>query len=449
MSNSSPRSWFGEYAPWTGGPAPDELVEIFAAEFSGIPAHRFPRAAEPMIVPLESYQSLLSATTRLLELQREAVARLASNSPGRLAALRADPSDFPRFGADNGHDERYEIEHCIDFSRADVVIGRDGPQFVEFNVGAGVGTALEFELERRVWERARREAGETPWTARDLFEQYAAFVKRTCADRGIGPSAVLIGSLEDPSRTTQYFDRQEDLLREFGVDARFVDLRSLRDEMDSGAGPADVLGIVQFCEREANDGGWDMSSLTSATKSGLFALPSQTARLVDSKKVLGLLSEEPAWMSAESRELVRRFVPWTRSVADRRVDWRGRPTGLLRLLLEEREHFVIKSAAGYSSKEVYFGATTPDVEWAALITAAVESDDFVAQEMVEPARHPIRTVVDGSGRTETLLVKVKASPFCIGGVATGCFMRFDPSEQIGPVARSYGAGPGVLLGAPR
>jgi hypothetical protein len=397
-----------------------------------------------MVVPVASYRGLLSATRRVLELQRRAVAEIAADSLGRVAALKADPADLPRLSGD----EAYELAHAIDFSRADAVVAADGPKFVEFNVGAGVGAVLEFELERRIWQRIRQESGAAELTAPGLYEQIAALVKKTCAEIGIDPSVLLIGSLQDPAKTTRYFRTQIGFLAEYGVRARFADLRSLREEFAADPDMKQMLGIVQFAEREANNCGWDTSSLVSATRDGLFALPSQTARLVDSKKVLALLSEGLPWMSRKDHDLVRRFVPWTRIVRDRKVRWRGHSHEMSRVLLEERDNFVLKGASGYSSQEVFFGLSTPDSEWRSLVASAMESEYYVAQEIVVPVRRPLQALLDQDGTVETVVANPRISPFCVGGVATGCSMRFSPSEGIGPITRPYGAWPGVLLGAP-
>lgn len=443
MGSSPNDSWFGTYVARRGGPSARQLVATFENDLSEIARTRFPRAFEPMVVPDESYRELLWATQRVLQLQRTAVLSLAPDSDGRAAALKADPKDLPRLGSD----EEYEAAHAIDFSRADVVVSEDGPKFVEFNVGAGVGAMLEFELERRIWQRIRREAGEPELTAPSLYELIAGLVRRTCAELGIAPAVLLVGSLDDPAKTTRYFDTQIELLREYGVEARFADLSTLLDEVDSHAGSAGLLGIVQFAEREANNCGWDMSPLVKAAQEGLVALPSQTARLVDSKKVLALLSEGLPWMSHNDHEVVRRYVPWSRIVGDRRTDWKGRDHELPRLLVDQREHFVLKGAAGYSSQEVFFGLNTPVGEWEALVSSAVESEYYVAQEVVMPVLHPMQALLDEDGNTDTVMANPRISPFCVGGVATGCSMRFNPTDRIGPVTRPYGAWPGVLLGA--
>ncbi|MFY1633688.1 hypothetical protein ACN27F_10450 [Solwaraspora sp. WMMB335] len=385
----------------------------------------------------------MHATERLLELQLRAVMHLAPDYRGRLKALKGDPADFPRFTDDND----FEIAHAIDMSRADVVVAEDGPKFVEFNVGAGVGAALEYELEHRIWQRLRREAGAAPLTAKSLYQLIASLVERTCADIGIEPAALLVGSLDDPAKTTRYFNAQIKLLQEYGVQARYADLNELAKEMGSTSG-RQLVGIMQFSEREANSCGWDLSGLASAMRSGLVGIPSQTARLVDSKKVLAMVSEGFDWMTAEDRDLVRRYVPWSRTMGDRRVAWRGETYELPQLLIDRQEHFVLKGAAGYSSQEVFFGLNTSAQEWGDLVRQSVDSEYLVAQEVVYPVRRPIQALIDEAGHVETVIANPRISPFCAGGVATGCSMRFNPTDQIGPVTRPYGAWPGVLMGAP-
>jgi hypothetical protein len=107
---------------------------------------------------------------------------------------------------------------------------------------------------------------------------------------------------------------------------------------------------------------------------------------------------------------------------------------------------VLKGAAGYSSQEVFFGLTMPKQDWADLVHAAAESQYYIAQELVVAVRHPMQVLLDQEGRTESVLANTRIFPFCVGGVATGCSMRFHPSARIGPVTRPYGAYPGVLVG---
>jgi hypothetical protein len=439
MVNST---WFGEYAPRRGGPASDQLARVFETELTDIAKSRFPRAFEPLVVPTASYRELMRATETLLQLQRKAVENLAPTSQGRIATLKADVADLPRIT----NEESYEIGHAVDICRADVVVGSDGPKFVEFNVSGGVGAMLEYEIESRVWQGVCHDAGQPGIVAPSLYNLIARLIEKTCRSLGRDPSVLLIGTLADPGKTTRYFETQVALLKGHGVSARFQDLETLPDVIASSSGFADVVGLIQLSEREANNCGWNLSALSAATNAGLFALPSQTARLVDSKKVLALLSEGLAWMSADDIAIVDRYVPWSRIVGERRVRWNGAERDLVPLLIEEQGAFVLKGAAGYSSQEVYFGLTTPEQEWIDLVQEAAESEYYIAQELVTAVRHPMQVLVDQEGTIESVLANTRISPFCVGGVATGCSMRFDPSGRVGPVTRPYGAYPGVLVG---
>lgn len=444
MTSTSVRSWFGKYKARTTEIPSKWIAEILMHDMREISMGGFPIAAEPIVVPLGSYGGLLDVTRRLLELQHTAVVNLAPDQNGRMAALKADPASFPRFTPD----EAFEMRHSADVARADVMIGEGGPQFIEFNVGAGISGMVQFELQRRIWQRIRSEAGELALTGVDLFAQFAGVIARTCAELGIAPSALLIGTLDDPGKTRRHFDVQIELLRGHGIPARFAELRHLLEQ----AGPTEkfenLLGVIQFSENEANALGWDMSPLLSAMEADLTAVPSQSARLVDSKKVLALLSEGLPWMSVEDRDLVRRFVPWSRVLGDRRVEWRGQMYELPRLLIERQELFVLKGAAGLSAQEVFFGANTSAQEWEQLVRAAAESEYYAAQEIVTAIRHPVQVMLDESGRMDTILANSVISPFCVGGVAAGCHVRFDSATRLGPVSRSSGAMLGCLLGAP-
>jgi hypothetical protein len=442
MTSTLAPSWFGEHPAGTAGPPPERVAEILRHDLRGLSMGGFPLAAEPIVVPRTSYRGLLAATERLLRLHHTAVAELAPDQQGRMAALRADPADFPRFTSDDA----FEMRHAADVARADVLISASGPQFIEFNVGAGVSGMVPFEVLRRAWLRIRAECGRPALTGGDLFARLAAWVARTCGDLRIAPSALLIGTLDDPGKTPRHFDVQSELLGGHGVPARFVELRDLLT-----AGPAGVregLGVVQFSEYEARARGWDLSPLVSAMAAGLTTVPSQSARLLDSKKTLALLSEGLPWMTEADRDLVRRLVPWTRIAGDRLVRWRGEWHGLPRLLIDRQRQFVLKGAAGLSAQEVFIGATTSRERWHQIVREAIETQYYVAQEAVAPIRHPVPVMLDESGRTETILATSVVSPFCVGGVAVGCHVRFDHATKPAPLSRSSGAMLGCLLGAP-
>lgn len=419
------------------------LAKIMASQLPSISVSGFPVAAQPIVVPRRDYADLLTATAAFLRLQHAAVKNMAADHTGRLAELKADRVDFPRFVAD----DHFEMLHASDMARADVILGPTGPQFIEFNVGGGFAGMVQFEVLRRIWREVGDACGQPPLTAGSPFDSLAALISRTCAETGRRPEVLFLNSFDDSGRTPAELETQLGFLRERGVPARFADVRTVSVE-DVLAASARPVVIVQFSEREALDAGWDISSLLHMLAAGMTAIPSQSARLIDSKKVMALLSEGLPWMGKGDYALVRRYVPWTRIVRDRTVHWGDRAWHIQQLLIEEQPKFVLKGSAGLSGKEVTFGAHCTADRWAQLVSSALDTEYYVAQEVVESVRVPIRVLHDDVGRHDCSTVKMVVSPFCIGGIPTGCHVRMDPTAGLGLVTRGTGAFPGCLLGAP-
>lgn len=419
------------------------LGEMMARQLPSISVGGFPVAGQPLVMPRRDYDALLNATARLLQLQREAVAQLAPNSRGRLAALKGDPGAFPRFVAD----EAFELRHAIDMARADVVLSPAGPKFIEFNVGGGFAGMVQFEVLRRIWRTAAADHHDHPLVGQDPYHPFANLIARTCAEYDAPPAAVFLSSFDDSGRTVEELDSQLRFLRGHGVPAEYADVRSV-DPADLLSRSPRPVGVVQLSEREALDNGWDLTALLELVSAGMIAIPSQSARLVDSKKAMALLSEGLPWMSEPDRDLVRRYLPWTRVVREQRVDWSGRTWDLPRLLAAEQHRFVLKGSAGLSGREVFFGAGCSSAEWHRLIATAVDTEYYIVQEVVDSLRLPVRVLHDASGTHDYRTVKMVVSPFCLGGVPVGCHARMDPAEGIGLVTRGTGAFPGCLLGAP-
>ena len=335
------------------------LAAMMAEQLPSISVGGFPVAGQPLITSRHHYTTLLDATARLLRLQLIAVSNLASDSLSRRVALKADPAAFPRFTAD----EEFELAHAVDMARADVIIGPDGPRFIEFNVGGGFAGMVQFEVLRRLWRDVRLACGQPELTGENPFVPLANLVKQACARGCVEPAVLVLTSSDDTGRTSEELRTQCHFLREQGVSATFADVRSISPTGILSATQRPVV-VVQFSEREALDEGWDLSHLLALIQAGVVAIPSQSARLVDSKKVLALLSEGLPWMSEADHALVRRFVPWTRVVRDRVVRWRDRNYPIRRLLHDERRRFLLKGSAGLSGKEVTFGAHCAPQDWA-------------------------------------------------------------------------------------
>jgi len=437
------RSWFG--AP-TGPPKialpPEQRVEIIRHEMRDLPLDVFPVALQPFVVPRESYRQLLTATADMLDLLRRAVLGLAADRAGRMAAIDLDPDQCPLFTAD----EDFELRHCADMARADVVISADGPKFVEFNVSGAFGGMVHFQQHQRAWQRIRERAGRPAFIGVDAYARLAVLIERTCAELGVPPSVALVGTPREwgPQTPTRNFDLQAAMLRRHGVYAEHLDFEDLLAGIGLPGPLRHPLGLAQFTHEDARVLGYDVSPVEAARDAGFRLIPSQTSRLLHSKKTLALVSEGLPWMTARDRELAARYLPWSRVVGDRKVEWRGDRHDLPRLLVEWQDRFVLKGATGCSGQEVTFGASSSQREWTDLVEDALATGYYIAQEVVESERYPV-DVMHSSGDIERISANSVISPFCIGGTPAGCFARFVASERPGIISALTSAMLGCLV----
>lgn len=435
--------WFGNrVTPPEIGLAPELVAELVTGEFHGIPRSGFPVALQPMVIPRDSYRELLGATAELLALLRKAVLGLADDRAGRIAALGIDPADCPMFAPD----EEFELRHCADMTRADVIIGPDGPRFVEFNVSGAFGGLVHFLLYQRVWARIRERAGRPAFVGADAFSRQARLIETTCAELGVPPSAVIIGTPRDwgPDIGTRMFDVQVDALRGHGVPATHLDFDDLLAGIGLPGGLRWPLGIAAFTPQDAAEIGYDLSAARAAMDAGMLLIPSQSAWFLHTKKTLAMLSEGLPWMSGRDTELVRRYVPWSRVVGDRKVWWREEKQNLPRLLIDHQHDFVLKGATGWSCQEVFFGWTTSEWKWAELVDEAVRTGYFIAQERVHSQTYPLDVMAE-SGEITRLSTEAVVSPFCLGGSPAGCYVRFAEAGDQALAIGGAGAGRTCLL----
>ncbi|MBP2326410.1 hypothetical protein JOF56_006795 [Kibdelosporangium banguiense] len=429
---ASTGSWFGErIEPVTVGLRPDEVAEIMRDELRELPLPPHPISLQPFVIPRTSYRELLQAAGDLLGLIRRSMLHSGTDRASRIAALGIDPADCPIWT----DDEEWELRHCADLARADVVLGVDGPKFVEFNVSGAFGGMLHFQLYQRAWQRVAERAGQPAFVSAGAFARFAGLIERTCAELGVPPSIALVGTPREwgPRTPPRHFLHQADLLRQHGIEAVHLDFEELLDGIGAPGDLRYPLGVAQFTVRDANDLGYDISPAQIAQTRGFRLIPSASAWLLHTKKHLALLSEGQPWMTAQDHDLAARYLPWSRIVGDRKVRWRDGHYELTELLLDQRENFVLKGATGCSGAEVVFGGRSTPQEWAALVEEAARGGYHIVQEVVPAQPMPV-DVMEESGEVNRIVANPVISPFVIDGTAVGCFGRFVADQRPGIIS---------------
>ncbi len=405
----------------------DELADLG-------PVTSGPLPTAPLEVSQDAYASLSDAGVRLIGLLRTAVAQLGDTSAQRLAAVGIDPSEVPLFQ----HDEALEADLATAVSRADVVIGPGGPQFLEFNVAGAVTGPIECHSLLRVWADLARRAGAPPLTAIDplttMAQALAGLLRKTPA----WPRLAVLASLRDyPAATsTRRFELELAALREAGIQPRLYEPEAFGERGQAGA-PETLW--ANFTVSEWQELEISLEPIRSALDRGTTMIPSQSACFVNSKRMLALLSEGQPWMSADDRAFADRWIPWTRTVSDRKVVRRGQLCSLPELLSTERERLVLKYADGMKGAQVWVGRACEQGVWDGLVErATVNGSGFVAQEYVEPQRCPVELSLPDGQLTRADIAPV-ISPFVFDGLPGGMWVRFTPDPDVPVVARNFGA----------
>lgn len=424
--------WFGSYVP--DRPDPALVREVLVEEMRDLGFHEGLVSARPLLVPPGSVAELYGAAARLLDLLRRALLASGPTARHRMAALGVDESLHPLFV-----DEWLEERYCGCMARPDAVIGADGPLFLEFNVGGAVGGAVHTHMMTRAWRRVY--GGAPPFDGPSLFGERRRLFAAVAEELRLPPAVALLGTVRDLPGVcgARYFGVEVDHLRRHGFRAEFFE----PEELDRAYGPEGgfpfPLGLRHFTIAEWRGHGIDLAPVRRALDAGCLFLAPQTAFLISNKKVLGWVSEGLPWMTGSDRELVRRYLPWTRVVRDRRVGWRGREHDLGELLLRRRPCFVLKKAVGMCGDGVLLGPSTEPPVWERAVGLALREEDSIAQEYVEAGRCAAEVTDGTESGTRPATIAPLLGPYVVAGRPAGCLVRYFASGESGIVSM-YGHG---------
>jgi hypothetical protein len=152
-------------------------------------------------------------------------------------------------------------------------------------------------------------------------------------------------------------------------------------------------------------------------------------KMLHKKASFELLTDEANrdWFTPGEREVIRRTVPWTRRVAQRKTHHRGQQVDLIEHVRENRRQFVLKPNDDYGGRGILFGQRATASEWEAAIAEAL-AGDYVVQEKIE-LRSEVFPIFD---ETQWALqpMYVDTNPFLFGGRVEGGMVRLSDSPVI-------------------
>ena len=423
----SPHPWFGTRVLPPAAPA-DTIRTMLRHEIrdTGWPYQPLLPAA-PIALPRASCAELFRAAAALLDLLRRTALASAPDTLGRLAAYAMPPSEHQLFGDDPFLEERYA--DCV--ARPDVVIGPDGPKFLEFNVSGALGGPVEVHCRLTVW-RALYGAG--AFGSPDPFVVRAQLFRDLAAELGVAPRIAIVGSVRDQGvDSTRYFDIEADVFHDLGLTARFFEPEDLHEAWDCPPEQRYPLGLRNFTIPDWVELGIDTTPVEHALKAGCLLVGTQTSTFLGSKLALGMLSEGRPWMSAAERSLVDRYIPWTRVLSERRTSRHGTDVDLVQYTMDNRESLVLKESLGMSGKQVVIGRQACEAEWTAAVTSAAGLGTSIVQEYVPARSCRLPMIADGSDEPHEVDIVPVLGPLLFGGRPAGIFTRFFPDGTTGIV----------------
>ena len=152
-------------------------------------------------------------------------------------------------------------------------------------------------------------------------------------------------------------------------------------------------------------------------------------KMVHKKAAFELLTEEAnaAWFTSREKEVVRRTVPWTRRVIERKTDHGGHEVDLIEHVRKHRSQFVLKPNDDYGGRGIAFGDRSTSSEWDAALSEAL-AGDYVVQEKLELRTEVFPIFSESKWALQSMYVDT--NPFLFQGRVHGAMVRLSDSPVV-------------------
>jgi hypothetical protein len=152
-------------------------------------------------------------------------------------------------------------------------------------------------------------------------------------------------------------------------------------------------------------------------------------KLIHKKAAFELLTDETnaSWFTPRELEVIRRTVPWTRLVSQRKTHHRGQEVDLIEYVLKNPWEFVLKPNDDYGGRGISFGERASAAEWEEAVGEAL-AGDYVVQEKIEP-RMEVFPIFGESGWALQPMY-VDTNPFLFAGHVEGGLVRLSDSPVV-------------------
>jgi hypothetical protein len=181
-------------------------------------------------------------------------------------------------------------------------------------------------------------------------------------------------------------------------------------------------------------GGLDHPVIRAVREHTVCMLNPFRCKVLHKKASLAVLSDEANMQlfTAEERNAIKRYVPWTRLLEERQTLYEGEQVDLLPFLARNKDQFVIKPNDEYGGKGVILGWEVDSDEWAAALKTSLIEPSIVQKRVALP-KIPYASWVDG--RVEVYDRMIDTNPFIwYGSYVDGCLTRLSTESLLNVTA---------------
>ena len=157
-------------------------------------------------------------------------------------------------------------------------------------------------------------------------------------------------------------------------------------------------------------------------------------KILHKKTSLAVLSDEANrhLFTADEARAIDAYVPWTRTVAERRTAFEGKEIDLLPFLSQRKDDFVLKPSDEYGGKGIVLGWEEDQAQWDAALRASL-ADPTIVQQRVPLPSEPYPSLVEGTVQVYDRMLDT--NPYIwYGDYMSGCLTRLSTAALLNVTA---------------
>ena len=388
----------------------------------------------PTFINQHIKNKMKEASIKIFNLIKSIPKRIFANDPYKINQFFEIPVDIVKFQLDGANEKH--IENLL--ARGDFILSPIGLKCLEYNVSANLGG-----WELPIWEslylktptisKFLREYG-LKITNKNLISNLFDHLITVALDKSYNYDTEINIALGIPSRSQGNYKevelymnklyRKNLQLRDNKLRGKIIicDLNHL-NIIDDFIFYKD-LRIHSIIEMHH---GLITLEIMQAFKSGnVFLYNGPITGLLSNKLNLALLSEyeDSDNFNLEEREVIKKYIPWTRKIASCKTNYGTVKIKLEDFILSNKDKLVIKSAQGYGGKGIYVGRYISQKKWEGLVKASIKEKNFLVQEYIESSPYLYQTGENGCAVHDAVW-----GFFVLGSQYGGGWVRVFPKEN--------------------